>query len=59
MGRTAVVDLEENAVYVVKRGRMTKVSAKEHGQDLIVWKNGEVLDVDRSQRMRIEGQEVI
>lgn len=56
---TAVVDLKENAVYVVKQGRLTKVSAKEYGQDLIVWKNGEVLDVDRSQRMRIDGQEVI
>lgn len=59
MGKTAVVNLEESAVYVVKRGQMTKVTAKEHGQDLIVWKNGEVLDVDRNQRIRIEGQEVI
>lgn len=57
--RTVEVSLSENAVYVIKRGKMTKISAKEHGQDLIVWKNGEVLDVDRSQRLRIEGQEVI
>ena len=57
--RTAMVDLMENAVYVVKKGKLTKVTAKEFGQDVIVWKNGEVLDVDRSQRMRIDGQEVI
>ena len=56
---TAKVDLMENAVYVVKKGKLTKVTAREHGQDLIIWKNGEVLDVDRSQRMRIDGQEVI
>lgn len=57
--KTAQIKLDENAVYVVKKGRLTKVSAKEFGQDLITWKNGEVLDVDRSQRMRIDGQEVI
>ncbi|MEK3935947.1 DUF3954 domain-containing protein [Sporosarcina sp. FSL W7-1349] len=59
MEKTAVVNLEENAVYVVKRGQLTKVTAKNHGQDVIIWKNGEVLDVDRNQRVRIEGQEVI
>lgn len=55
----AVVNLIENAVYIVKKGRLTKVTAKEHGQDVIVWKNGEVLDIDRSQRLRIDGQDVI
>ncbi len=55
----AEIDLGESAVYIVKNGKPTKVSAKEHGQDIIIWKNGEVLDVDRSQRLRIEGQEVI
>lgn len=54
-----IVDLTENAVYIVKRGKLTKISSKEHGQDLIIWKNGEVLDVDRNHRVRIEGQEVI
>ncbi|MED3549976.1 DUF3954 domain-containing protein [Cytobacillus praedii] len=55
----AVVNLMDNALYIVKNGNLTKVTAKEHGQDLIIWKNGEVLDIDRSQRMRIEGQEEI
>ena len=51
--------LNENAVYIVKNGKLTKVTAKEYGQDIIIWKNGQVLDIDRSQRMRIDGQEVI
>lgn len=56
---TAIVDLEEDALYIVKDGRITKVSRKEHGQDIIIWKHGQVLDIDRSQRLRINGQEVI
>ena len=53
------IDLIENAVYVVKDGSLTKVTAKKYGKDVIIWKNGKVLDVDRSERVRIEGQEVI
>ncbi|WP_099157289.1 DUF3954 domain-containing protein [Virgibacillus ndiopensis] len=55
----AEINLNENAVYVVKGCQLTKVIAKDHGQDIIIWKNGQVLDVDRSQRIRIEGQEFI
>lgn len=53
------INLLENAVYIVKDGLLTKVTAKQHGQDLIIWKNGSVLDIDRSERLRVEGQEVI
>ncbi|MEN2465926.1 DUF3954 domain-containing protein [Ornithinibacillus sp. JPR2-1] len=53
------IDLTENAVYIVQDGQLTKVTAKDFGQDLIIWKNGKVLDIDRSERLRIEGQEVI
>lgn len=56
---TAEINLKENALYVVKNGKLTKLTAKEYGQDLIIWKNGEVLDVDRSQRVRLSGQEEI
>lgn len=56
---TAEIDLVENAMYVVKDGLLTKVTAKQHGQDLIIWKNGSVLDIDRSERVRIQGQNVI
>ena len=55
----ATIDLKEDAVYIVKDGKKTKVTPKEFGQDIIIWKNGKVLDVDRSERVRIEGQEVI
>ncbi|WP_106494910.1 DUF3954 domain-containing protein [Lentibacillus sp. Marseille-P4043] len=53
------VDLHENCLYIVKDGQLTKVQAKEFGQDLIIWKNGQVLDIDRSERTRVNGQEVI
>lgn len=56
---TAEIDLMENAFYIVKDGLLTKVTAKQYGQDVVVWKNGKVLDVDRSERIRLEGQEVI
>ncbi|MFC4403300.1 DUF3954 domain-containing protein [Gracilibacillus xinjiangensis] len=56
---TAAINLEEDALYVVKNGEVTKVNPKSHGQDVIVWKNGQVLDVDRSERIRINGQKVI
>ena len=55
----AVINLLEDAVYIVKNGKKTKVSPKAFGQDVIIWKNGKVLDVDRNEKIRIEGQEVI
>lgn len=57
--KTAEIRLDEEAVYIVKNSKLTKIKAKNHGQDVIIWKNGQVLDVDRSERLRIEGQEVI
>lgn len=55
----AVISLAEDAVYIVKNGKKTKITPKNHGEDRIIWKNGKVLDVDRSERVRIDGQEVI
>lgn len=55
----ASIDLNENAVYVVKNGKLTKITAKEYGQDVLIWKNGQVLDIDRNERVRIDGQEII
>lgn len=49
----------ENGIYIVQDGKTTKVTPKQFGQDTIIWKNGKVLDIDRSERVRIEGQEVI
>lgn len=56
---TKEINLKENAVYIVKKGQLTKVTAKEHGEDLLIWKNGEVLDIDRHVRTRLNGQEEI
>ncbi|UFU00352.1 DUF3954 domain-containing protein [Radiobacillus kanasensis] len=56
---SAEISLKEDALFVVKNGQLTKVTAKPHGQDLIIWKNGQVLDIDRSERVRITGQEFI
>lgn len=57
--KVASVDLTKDALYIVKEGYITKVSPKTHGQDIVIWKNGQVLDVDRSERIRLNGQEVI
>ncbi|RJS59161.1 DUF3954 domain-containing protein [Bacillus sp. PK3_68] len=56
---TAEIDLMENAAYVVIDGQLTKVTPKQFGEDTIIWKDGKVFDVIRSQRVRMSGQEVI
>lgn len=53
------IDLKEDAVYIIQDGKRTKITPKKFGEDRIIWKNGKVLDVDRSERVRIKGQEVI
>lgn len=53
------INLKENAIYIIQDGKPTKITPKQFGEDRIIWKNGKVLDVDRSERVRIEGQEVI
>jgi hypothetical protein len=47
------IPLNENAVYIVKNGKLTKVTAMAHGEDKIIWKNGQVLDFIRSERVRV------
>ena len=49
----AEISLTENSLYIVKYGKITKVEAIEYGEDKIIWKNGVVLDVVRSKRMRV------
>ncbi|OCA85391.1 DUF3954 domain-containing protein [Bacillus wudalianchiensis] len=56
---TAEINLMENAVYVVIDGQLTKVTSKQFGEDTIIWKEGRVFDVIRSQRVRMSGQDVI
>jgi len=55
----AEIDLNEDGVYIVQGGKKTKLSPIQYGQDTIVWQRGKVLDVDRSERIRLEGQGVI
>lgn len=56
---TAEIDLMENALHIVIDGRITKVSAKQYGEDTVIWKDGKVIDVLRKDRIRMQGQEVI
>ena len=59
MKRTVGIDLKETAIYIVQDGRITKVSPKQYGTDEIIWRDGRVIDVVRSHRERLNGQEVI
>jgi len=55
----AEIDLMENAAYVIIDGHLTKVTPKQFGEDTIIWQNGKVLDVIRSERYRLQGQDII
>ncbi|MGG3803147.1 DUF3954 domain-containing protein [Metabacillus fastidiosus] len=56
---TAEIDLMENAAYVVVDGQLIKVTPKKFGEDTIIWQDGKVLDVIRSERHRLKGQTTI
>lgn len=53
------INLQEEAVYIVKDGQATKIAPMSHGEDRIVWNKGTVLDVVRSQRIRLGNVEEI
>jgi hypothetical protein len=59
MLKNAEIDLKENAMYLVCNGIVTKVKAKDHGTDEVIWKDGKWLDIIRHDRMRNRGQEII
>lgn len=48
------VKFMQDGVYIVQEGEVTPLKPKQHGQDTIVWKNGQVLDVERAERIRIK-----
>lgn len=54
-----VMESLEDGIYIVQDGKQTKLNPIQYGQDTIIWKRGKILDVDRSERVRLEGQEVI
>ena len=48
------INTSENGVYIVQDGIITPLKPKPFGQDTIVWHNGQVLDVERAERIRIK-----
>lgn len=46
---------KENSLYIVKDGLLTKIEAPQtgFGEYTVVWKDGKVLDVIKSERVRI------
>lgn len=55
----AEINLREDALYIVQDGKKIKISPKQHGTDTIIYKNGKILDIERSERVRIGDQETI
>lgn len=50
----AQISTSENGVYIVQDGTITPLKPKAFGQDTIIWHNGQVLDVERAERIRIK-----
>ena len=44
----------DDGVYIVQRGIVTRLNPKPYGQDTLLWRNGEVFDVERSERVRLK-----
>ncbi|UYB50188.1 hypothetical protein OCI51_26665 (plasmid) [Lysinibacillus capsici] len=44
----------KDGVYIIQKGKVTMFEPKEHGHDTIIWKNGEALDIERLERIRIK-----
>lgn len=49
-----LVKMLDDGVYIIQNGCITTLQPKPFGQDTLLWKNGEVLDVERSERIRIK-----
>lgn len=47
-------EADKDIVVIEVNGVRTEIAAKEFGEDSIVWKNWKVLDVVRSERVRIK-----
>lgn len=46
--------ISDNGVYIVQDGTITPLKPKPFGQDTIIWHNGQVLDVERTERIRLK-----
>lgn len=55
----AEIDLMKNGVYIIINGHIINVTPKQYGEDRIIWQDGKVLDVIRSERHRLNEQDKI
>ncbi|WP_432702458.1 DUF3954 domain-containing protein [Lysinibacillus sphaericus] len=46
--------MQQDGIYVVQDGNIIRFEPQIHGQDIFIWKNGQVLDVERTQRIRVK-----
>ncbi|WP_391123485.1 hypothetical protein [Psychrobacillus sp. L3] len=53
------IDLSVNAIYIVQDGHCTMLPAMEFGSDTFIIRNNKILDVIRSKRVRLNGQDKI
>ncbi|WP_088033495.1 DUF3954 domain-containing protein [Evansella clarkii] len=53
--KTAIIDITQNCIYVIKNGVPTKIErpVSGHGKQTAVWKDGVVIDVLKEERQRI------
>ena len=54
MDSTEQISRLKDGVYIIQEGKVTTLEPKPHGQDIIFWKNSQVLDVERAERIRIK-----
>lgn len=43
-----------DGVYIVQKGVVTNVAPKAFGQDTLIWRNGEVFDIERTEKIRLK-----
>lgn len=48
----------ENGVYIVQDGETIRLQPKEFGREIIIWQNGQVLDVEQVKRIRIKQKNI-
>ncbi|MEK4025804.1 hypothetical protein [Sporosarcina sp. FSL W7-1283] len=53
MGKTA--EQEKDIVFLEVNGERIPLYAKDHGEDCLVWKHGRLLDIVKSERIRVRG----
>lgn len=47
-------EMKQDGIYIVQEGKITYLKPTEYGQDVFIWKNGQVLDVERTDRTRLK-----